>query len=324
MDIGIPVPNITQPATPEAIRLVARTADQLGFHSVWLGDHIVRPVGTDVLDYFKDNDRYTWDLYEPTVTAGLVAGVTESVRIGFGVLVLPYRNPIITAKAIASLDRLSEGRVILGVGAGYWRGEFRALNVRQRDTGARTDEYIDLFRALWSSDRPEFHGEFVELNDVLFKPRPVQERLPIWVGGLSDAAIRRAVRKGDGWHVPRFSVAGMARQMVRLREIAEAEHRDLSTLVVSNRPEVRFARAPIEPELAQDLNDGDPAPGAQPIIGPPAYVAERLAAFAESGISHLVVDLHEGGTLDEVVEAMHTFSQSVMPALPSSSEVPRA
>ena len=316
MDIGIPIPNVTPPATPVAIRRIATTADELGFHSVWLGDHIVRPVGPDVLDYFKNNDRYMWDLYEPMVTAGLVAGITEHVKIGFGVIVLPYRNPIITAKAIASLDRLSDGRVILGVGVGYWPGEFRALNVRRRDTGRRTDEYIDLLRVLWSSDRPEFEGDFIEVKDVLFRPLPVQKNLPIWIGGMSDAAIRRAVRKGDGWHVPRFTVAAMAYQMERLREIAAAEGRDHGELTVSNRPEVRFALEPVEPEAAQTFSDQDPAPRAEPIIGPPGYVAERLAPFAELGVSHLVIDLHEGGTVEEIIGAMHTFANSVMGELP--------
>ena len=168
MDIGIPVPNITPPATPEAIRKVPQAAEQLGFHSVWLGDHIVRPIGPD----------------QPA-----------------GVLVLPYRNPVVTAKAVASLDQLSNGRVILGVGSGYWPQEFQALNMPQRHAGLRTEEYIELFRSLWKSEKPEFHGEFIEISDVLFKPSPQQEDLPIWLGGMSDNAIRRAVRMADGWHV---------------------------------------------------------------------------------------------------------------------------
>ena len=319
MDIGIPVPNITPPATPEAIHRVPQAAEQLGFHSVWLGDHIVRPIGPDQPAYFKESSRYTWDLYEPMVSAGFVAANTTTVKIGFGVLVLPYRNPVVTAKAVASLDQLSNGRVILGVGSGYWPQEFQALNMPQRHAGLRTEEYIELFRSLWKSEKPEFHGEFVEISDVLFKPSPQQDDLPIWLGGMSDSAIRRAVRIADGWHVPRFTVSGMAYQMRRLREVAAAEKRDLSRFVVSNRPEVRFARKASKPDLAQDFRSGDPAPVASPIVGPPEYVAERLAAFGELGVSHLVIDLHEGGTLKEVLGAMETFAESVMPHLTTSS-----
>lgn len=318
MDLGFPIPNINLPTGRAAIEEIAREADAIGFHSLWLADHTVYPIRPD----WEEGDRYTHDMYDPFVTAGFVAAITKRSKIAFGVIVLPYRNPVITAKMIASLDQLSGGRVILGVGPGYLPEEFQALGVPLKGSGERTNEYIDAFRALWSSERPVFEGQYVTVKDVFFRPKPVQDRLPIWIGGFSGPAMRRAVRRGDGWHVPRFSVEGMRPHLARFREIAAEEGRDLTGFPISNRVLVRFAERPSFdiPEHLRRSVQRNVTPETLPIIGPPDYVAEELLRFeTELGVSHLVVDLHEADPHEERLKALETFATRVMPHIPGST-----
>jgi probable F420-dependent oxidoreductase len=312
--VGIPIPNILRPTGTEAIRRVALAAEACGYGSVWLGDHVVRPkTGRGV--GFADSDMFTGDLYEAFCTAGYVAAITSRVEIGFGVVVLPYRHPLLTAKMVATLDQLSHGRIVLGVGAGYWEEEFEALGVSPRRRGVRTDEYIEAMRAAWSSESPAYQGEFVQFDDLVFRPPPRQERVPIWIGGTSEGALKRAIALGDGWHW-HGTVEEMNRRIDRLDELAAAAGRDLSSFVISNRPPVRFAAKPDLTRYADYPENVNP-----PIVGPPGYLAEQLARFAtESRISHLVLDLHMherwyDDPLDDALAAVERFAAEVLPHL---------
>ena len=177
---------------PAALARRAREAEDAGFESIWVGDHVALP--PDAPD-----DAYDPRL-EAVVTLAHLAAVTRRVRLGFGVLILPQRQPVLLAKQLTSIDVLSEGRLIVGFGVGYLEAELRALGATLADRGAMTDEHLAALRALWDEPPPEFAGRFVSFSNVIQRPRPVQRpHPPIVIGGESAAAYRRA-RAAGGWY----------------------------------------------------------------------------------------------------------------------------
>jgi probable F420-dependent oxidoreductase len=178
---------------PDTMARRARTAEELGFESLWVGDHIALPAnGTDPSDQPR---------IEAVVAITHLAALTTRIRLGFGVIVLPQRQPVLLAKQLASIDVLSGGRLTVGVAVGYVEAELRALGVSLADRAARTDEYLRAMRALWDTPTPSFAGQFVSFDGVLQRPRPVQRpHPPIVIGGESRGAFRRAARSGNGWY----------------------------------------------------------------------------------------------------------------------------
>jgi probable F420-dependent oxidoreductase len=178
-------------ADPETMARRARRAEEVGFEGLWVGDHIALPAdGTDPPEQPR---------IEAVVALAHLAALTERIGLGFGVIVLPQRQPVLLAKQVASIDFLSGGRVTLGVGVGYVEPELRALGASLADRAARTDEYLAAVLALWAS-APSFRGQFVSFDGVVQRPLPVQRpHPPIVVGGASAAAFRRAARSADGW-----------------------------------------------------------------------------------------------------------------------------
>jgi probable F420-dependent oxidoreductase len=317
IDLAVPVPNISQPVGREAIREVARMGEAIGLHSLWLGDHIVWPTRADEQRPGESlaDAKYGGELFEPLVTAGYLAGVTTSVRLGIGILVVPYRNPVVAAKMVSTLDQLSEGRVILGVGGGYVAGEFRALGLRHEQVGAQVEDLVGFLRAVEASDEPEFHGRLLSFEDARFRPGPLQRPLPIWIGGMSEVALRRAVRIGDGWHAAGIGYDELAPLARRLRELADEAGRDVRSIAVSNRLRVRFAKRPVPyaPPRAGTYRDLP-----SHIEGPPAHIVEELLRFEELGVSHLVLDLHEGDPLPELLAALDRLGNEVVPLVQAS------
>ncbi len=202
---GCSLPTRGPMAGPEALRSLAQRAEDLGYDSVWVSDHIILPrqVGSfypyaaDGVATFRPDEPY----YEPLAALNFLAGCTQRVRLGTHVLILPYRNPVLTAKMLATLDVLSGGRVILGAGVGWMEEEFLALGLdTYHQRGAVTDEYIELYKELWTKDEPVFEGKYYQLSGSGFQPKPVQSpHPPIWIGGHTGPAIRRAAKYGDGW-----------------------------------------------------------------------------------------------------------------------------
>ena len=178
---------------PETMVRRAQLAEAAGFESLWVGDHIALPFGGD--------DPPDEPRLEAVVALSHLAAVTSRVRLGFGLIVLPQRQPVLMAKQVSSIDLLSKGRLIFGIGVGYVEPELQALGASLADRGARTDEYLSAMRALWDEPTPRFEGRFVGFSDVLQRPRPVQEpHPPIVLGGHSPAAYRRAIEAGNGWY----------------------------------------------------------------------------------------------------------------------------
>jgi probable F420-dependent oxidoreductase len=205
----------------------ARQAEEAGFEALWVGDHIALPRETG------QQPRL-----EAVVTVAALAAVTTRIRLGIGVIVLPQRQPVLLAKQLSSLDRLSGGRLSVGVGVGYIEPELRALGVSLADRAARTDEYLAAMRALWA-DAGSFSGQFVSFTDVFQQPGPVQRpHPPIIVGGHVPAAYRRAVRHGNGWYGWGLDVDQTARSLDALRETGRREERpaDLGELEITVTP----------------------------------------------------------------------------------------
>ena len=200
-DLWLPTANPF--ATPQFLQAVCEGAEELGINRIWVGEHVV------LFDEYASSYPYSTDgrlpvggetgLLDPLVTLSFVAAHTSTVRLGTAMCLLPQRNPVYTAKEVASLDWLSGGRVDLGVGVGWLREEFDALGVPWPQRGRRTDECLGVLRTLWEDDVSSYEGEFVSLPACRQYPKPVQHPVPIHVGGESEAALRRVARLANGW-----------------------------------------------------------------------------------------------------------------------------
>lgn len=197
MKIGIFGINVGICADPDAAMEVAELAEELGFDSVWTGEHVVLP---DPQRSPSPAPPLT-PLLHPSTVLAYVAAATDELLLGTGITLIAQRNPLVLAKEMASLDILSQGRLIMGVGAGYLKAEFDALGIPFAERGRRTDEFIEVLRELWSSDEPTFSGDFVEFAGIQSRPRPPRRAaIPIVAGGVSPAALRRAVTNCQGWY----------------------------------------------------------------------------------------------------------------------------
>ena len=218
-------------ADPAVAKRIAQRAEALGFDSLWTGEHVVLP------DPRQSPSPAPPDfaMLHPSTALAYLAGVTERVLLGTGITLIAQRNPVVLAKEMASLDVVSGGRLLLGIGAGYLHQEFAALGVPFRERGARTDEYVAAMRALWNDERPSFQGRFVHFDGIQAMPRPVQEGgPPIVVGGASDAALKRSVAYAQGWYGFALDVAQTASVLERLRSFGGG------ALEISVTPSVRL------------------------------------------------------------------------------------
>ena len=186
----------------------AQKAEELGFESVWIGDHIVLPTAsTNQYPYTPDGSfrrPHEAPFLETLTVLAYVAACTSSIRIGSTVVIVPYRNPILQAKIFASLDVLSKGRAVCGVGVGWLEKEFETLDVPYSERGPMTNEWLEIFTNLWSEQEPVYSGNYYSYDGIFFEPKPVQQpRIPIWVGGHTRRALRRTAKYGDAWHPSR-------------------------------------------------------------------------------------------------------------------------
>jgi probable F420-dependent oxidoreductase len=291
MEIGLHLPHVGPLATREGIIQFAQAAEERGFDSLWVSDHVVVPRKLDAKYPYSRDGAFPvppeLPFQEPIATLLFVAGVTQRAKLGTTILVIPMRNPIVTAKQLATLDVLSNGRLILGVGAGWMHEEFAMLGVPFEQRGARESEYIRLYKALWTDDNPSFKGKFWQIEEVGFSPKPAQKpHPPIWVGGHAPNALRRAGRLGDGWHAVGVPPAAIADGYRHVQRHAKEAGRDPASLTLSVR-----TRLP--------LNE-------------PAQAAEQLAAYREVGVSHVVLEIATGD-IERSREMMDIVANEVRP-----------
>ena len=308
MRFGFSIPSSTD---GEALCRFAQAGDALGVESVWTGDHIVLPAaGTDQYPYTPDGSFQAPSdapVMETMTVLSYVASRTQRVRIGSTVVILPHRNPIVQAKMFATLDVLTGGRVICGVGVGWLEKEFQTLGVSYADRGALSDEYLAIFKCLWTEEYPEFRGRFYSFDGIRFYPKPVQKpHVPIWVGGHSRAAIRRAARYGDAWHPTRQTPEYVAERIPYLRRSAEESERDPDRIEVSLKRSLHFTDIGL-PET------GSTRTGAA-VVGSTQEVIDDVRHCRQLGIDQLTYDFRTPD-VDQCIRTMEHFVEKVAPGV---------
>ena len=290
MQIGISLLNNWGVEDVHSLVQLATRAEALGFASVWVHDHVF-----NAGHVFRRIGHRPY--YEPLTLLSYVAARTERVGLGTSVLVLPYHNPIRLAKAAATLDVLSGGRLILGVGVGAVPPESEALGSPYAERGTITDEAIAVMKELWTKDDPSFAGKYHRFSGMPFSPKPVQQpHIPILIGGNSRAAIRRAVRLGNGWHPLATSPETLRQGLDYLQAHAQAAGRDLAEIPVS-------LSTPLGPSSAHRAGLGTES----------GEIVRTIQAYADLGVQLLAVS----GQTDRVAEmrsALELLAREVLPA----------
>jgi probable F420-dependent oxidoreductase len=318
--LSLPLPFCEAPALLELTRL----AERLGYDSVWGNDHIHPPAY--LRHDFDDPPRF----YELLVTLAAAAGATERVRLGAGILVLPIRDPVVLAQQVATLDQLSGGRLVLGLGMGAYREEFEAVHPRLRGArrGTMMDEGLAALALLFRERRSTFDGEYYAF-DVELHPKPAQEPLPILVGGNHPNALRRAATLATGWMPTGLDAAQVREGRERLGELAAAAGRDPESVVVS--PQIMCCIAATQEEAVARFRRsryyvhmqslvGSTLVGALEraeeinLIGTPDEVARRIGLLAEVGVEELGAISFVSDTVEEMAEHVQLFAEDVLPA----------
>jgi probable F420-dependent oxidoreductase len=274
---------------------VAQHADRTGFFYIGVCDHIGVPAGP-----MADHMSTTW--YDCVATLGMLSGLTTRVRLLSNVFIAAYRHPLMTAKAFATLDNLSRGRVVLGVGVGHLEGEFDALGVPFGERGAITDEALDGIRAAFRDEFPAFSGERFTSGTLGLAPRPVQDHIPFWIGGKARPALRRVALRGDGWIPQATPRDQMADDIAYIRRV-RAEAGITSGLDIGFITEPVYVGKP-----SWDLGDD------RVIHGSPEEIAGRMRAMGDLGVNHLQIRFRNR-SLDELLDQMDAWHTQVAPLL---------
>jgi probable F420-dependent oxidoreductase len=304
VDFGWHLPCYGPLATRENILRVATEAERFGFESVFVSDHVVlpfeqkTPYGSDRSSVFPVPP--TGAFLEPLTALALVASVTERVRLGTTVLVLPHRHPVLLAKTLATLDHLSDGRVIVGAGVGWMREEIEVFGVPFERRGAWSDEALNAMKRCWADERSKHIGEFFRFDDVGCFPKPRQKPYPpLWIGGGGAAAFRRVARFGDGFHAAWSAPEVMGEQIREVFKECEKLGRLGTDLVFSVR-------------AGYGIRDEPRQGGRANLLGPPAFIAEQIARYADVGVSHIVLEARMRD-LGEHLTLLHRFAEDIRP-----------
>lgn len=266
MEVGVIIPNAGPKAAPENLVATAKLAEELGYHSVWLTDHVALPERVDAYYPYRSHGR--WDYppdtswMDPLLSLCWAAAACPGLKVGTSILVVPLRDPVLLAKQISTLDFLTGGRFILGIGAGWMEEEFEIVGEPFQRRGARVMEMVEIMRRFWSGETVEHHGEFYDIeHPCRMYPLPAQERVPIVWGGHSEYALRRVARMGDGWHPTQITLEQFREGLARLRELCDEEGRDFDSVSIVARPGDTYEITP-----------------------------ETHARHQELGVDHLIVD----------------------------------
>jgi len=284
MKFGIVLPNFGNDASRLSIIDTALAAEEMGYDSIWLTDHVALPKADAV--------RFG-HIFECITTLGFLAGVTSKIKIGISSLVLPQRNPVEVAKEIATIDVLSNGRVMLAIGIGWSQGEYSNLNNNFKNRARRMDEAINVLRMLWKSNEPiSFTGNFYHFDEVVLLPRPIQPEGPtLWVAGNSAAALNRAARLADGWH-PNYK-----------------SPEELSVMLAEVKPILRNRPFNVAMRLHIDFKDS-PDPN-KILSGPPEKIRTQLQEVEQAGADYALL-YFDAENQPGRERAMLTFQKEIM------------
>lgn len=286
MDFGITLPNFGKYADKDKIIHFAITAEELGFDSIWVSDHVVIP---DSHEAFGDV------FFDPITTLSYISAITKKIKLGTSVLILPYRNPVVLAKMISSLDQLSGGRIILGIGAGWLEREFEALGITFNKRGEITNESLDILRILWTQEHPRYNGSYYNFSEIKFLPKPIQSPYPpIWIGGGSNKSIERALRYGDGWHPVGLTPNELDK---KLRSIRNMDVKENFTISLRRNLEINNDKT-----ISRD----------DTLRGSIDKIINGIKEYQHLGVSHLILHFLSG-TEEGVLKTMRTFSKDIRP-----------
>jgi len=301
MQIGIHAPHLGRELNATTIASFARECDELGVHSLWVSDHVCWPSDIRSKYPYTDDGSFpaTPDMgwLDPIGTLLFIAGCTNNIRLGTTVLILPYRPPVATAKQLATLDVVSSGRLILGVGVGWMAEEAAVLGMPWEHRGKRADEQLQIFEHLFAEERPSFEGQFYQFPEVGFEPKPIQQPIPVWVGGSTDAAFLRVARFGHGFHAAFQPLDVVKREWQAVHAACETINRDPAELTLSLRlyldPESRM-----EPEKS--------------VAGNAEQMRERIEQLAEAGVRHVLLDPVASGGVAGRLDAVRQYMAEVV------------
>ena len=285
------------PATTEAIVQTAVKAEELGFDALFVNDHVI----------VDDSPRSeSWrNVYDPMMVLSYVAACTSRVLLGTSVLIMPYRNPIVTAKMIATLDQMSGGRAVAGVGSGWNEAEYNALDVPFHQRGARTSEYLRIWQACWAPGATTFHGRFFSFDNMHVNPKPLQQpHPPLWIGGSSEASLRRAARFGQVWQPTPTPLPALLSNQNYLKDYcAEVEREEVPRTRMSFR--VNFSQV-----TGSSSGNGDRPTGQ----GTAEQVASDITRYRqEAGLEEFQINFNGCGSLQQLLDSMDLLVEDVIP-----------
>ena len=304
MQLGVFLPVSGRAAVPEVLADAAQQAENLGYDSVWAAERLVNPWNMETTYPYKDNSQWFVSpevpFLEPLTCLAFLAGVTKNIKLGISVAVLPFRHPLYTARVATSIDTLSKGRMILGVGIGWMTEEFNALGVPFNKRGAMGNEQLEIFNLLWKSERPSYIGKHYQFAELAVNPKPVQQpRFPIWTGGESEAAVKRAAKFGDAWfsyHV-KISAEDLAAKYGRVQKAAAELGREGQVDFCCCRP-IEITKDPVD-------QTGDT------LEGTPEQLIEALQKFKDIGVKHMALQFMKG-RWPERKEKIEWFGKEVL------------
>jgi probable F420-dependent oxidoreductase len=305
MKIGCHLPMFGPIGTRHGLLTFARRMEALGYDSLWASDHVVIPHRITTPYPYSPTGKFPLapevPFLEPLTTLAMVAGVTERVRLGTSILVLPHRNPVLAAKMAATIDHLSGGRLVLGVGVGWMREEIELLGGDYDRRGAWSDEALAVMRACWRDARAAHQGEFFSFDEIGVFPKPTRGDIPILIGGHTPRALRRVVELGDGWHAAFIAPAALEADIARLRAECARRQRPFDQITISVRAGLSLRDAPLGPDR-------------KPLQGSRDQVIADLAAFRDLGVESMLLETRYRD-LDDMIGIYESFAADIRPRI---------
>ena len=306
VQFGVVLPNMGSVVRPDDLSRLAQRVEGLAYDSLWVSDHVVLPLNIESRYPYSSRGVFPFlpqeDILEPVTTLTFLAGATRHIRLGISALILPYRHPVLNTKMLTTLDVLSGGRTILGVGVGWMKEEFEVLDADYEHRGRITDEHIRIFKALCTQQEPSFEGEDYRVKGIAFSPKPLQKpHPPIWVGGNTGPAMRRAAFLGDGWHAVNLRPAQLAAGRQEVFRLRRQHGLETDRFQVSLRTSLQVTAEP----LGEDRT---------PLTGTSRQIEEDIRRYEEAGAEYLVMG-PRGANIDDVLSTIERFAEGVMAKL---------